>query len=200
MWALVCVCSFDSLRDGDWSLFVCDEEGGRSGGWWIRACRRRRASLKSARRRQSSATNTHSLSRSLGGESTPQNKTEHTMPPKKQHALASRVKRIMQADEDVGKIAQATPILIGEKRGKESGGRGRERRGRSETGERGAMARPSSRPRKRARAPSLPTPCSPDHPQPQIKQPTSNNDSARHGAVPAAAVRKLGAPRARARR
>jgi hypothetical protein len=38
------------------------------------------------------------------------------MPPKKQHALASRVKRIMQADEDVGKIAQATPILIGERR------------------------------------------------------------------------------------
>lgn len=36
------------------------------------------------------------------------------MPPKKQHALASRVKRIMQSDEDVGKIAQATPVLIGE--------------------------------------------------------------------------------------
>ena len=36
------------------------------------------------------------------------------MPPKKQHALASRVKRMMQADEDVGKIAQATPVLIGE--------------------------------------------------------------------------------------
>lgn len=50
------------------------------------------------------------------------------MPPKKQHALASRVKRIMQADEDVGKIAQATPVLIGERErkwGGESGARKR---------------------------------------------------------------------------
>lgn len=31
----------------------------------------------------------------------------------KPDALASRIKRIMQADEDVGKISQATPVLIG---------------------------------------------------------------------------------------
>ena len=33
---------------------------------------------------------------------------------RKQNPLASRIKRLMQADEDVGKIAQATPPLIGE--------------------------------------------------------------------------------------
>lgn len=32
---------------------------------------------------------------------------------KKQHPLAARIKKIMQADEDVGKIAQITPFLIG---------------------------------------------------------------------------------------
>ena len=32
---------------------------------------------------------------------------------KKFHPLASRIKRVMQTDEDVGKIAQATPHLIG---------------------------------------------------------------------------------------
>mmetsp|Transcript_14295 Transcript_14295/g.40478 ORF Transcript_14295/g.40478 Transcript_14295/m.40478 type:complete len:247 (-) Transcript_14295:277-1017(-) len=32
---------------------------------------------------------------------------------KKPHPLAARIKRIMQQDEDVGKIAQASPILIG---------------------------------------------------------------------------------------
>ena len=33
------------------------------------------------------------------------------MPPKK-NAVAARIKRLMQADDDVGKIAQATPILM----------------------------------------------------------------------------------------
>jgi hypothetical protein len=28
--------------------------------------------------------------------------------------LAARIKKLMQADEDVGKIAQATPTLLGE--------------------------------------------------------------------------------------
>lgn len=32
---------------------------------------------------------------------------------KKSHPLAARIKRVMQADEDVGKIAQATPFLMG---------------------------------------------------------------------------------------
>lgn len=36
------------------------------------------------------------------------------MPPKGVGGpLAARIKRIMQKDEDVGKIAQATPVLIG---------------------------------------------------------------------------------------
>jgi hypothetical protein len=34
------------------------------------------------------------------------------MPPKK-NAVAARIKRLMQADDDVGKIAQATPVLMG---------------------------------------------------------------------------------------
>lgn len=29
------------------------------------------------------------------------------------HPLSARIKKIMQADEDVGKIAQATPVLLG---------------------------------------------------------------------------------------
>jgi hypothetical protein len=33
---------------------------------------------------------------------------------RKGHPLAARIKKIMQTDEDVGKIAQATPIMIGE--------------------------------------------------------------------------------------
>lgn len=33
---------------------------------------------------------------------------------KKACPLAARIKKLMQADEDVGKIAQATPVLIGE--------------------------------------------------------------------------------------
>ena len=32
---------------------------------------------------------------------------------RKAHPLAPRIKRLMQTDEDVGKIAQATPHLIG---------------------------------------------------------------------------------------
>lgn len=28
-------------------------------------------------------------------------------------SLASRIKKLMQADDEVGKIAQATPVLIG---------------------------------------------------------------------------------------
>lgn len=32
---------------------------------------------------------------------------------RKGHPLAARIKKIMQTDEDVGKIAQATPIMIG---------------------------------------------------------------------------------------
>jgi hypothetical protein len=32
---------------------------------------------------------------------------------KKAHPLAARIKKLMQKDEDVGKIAQATPLLIG---------------------------------------------------------------------------------------
>ncbi len=31
----------------------------------------------------------------------------------KSSALASKIKKIMQADEDVGKIAQLTPMIIG---------------------------------------------------------------------------------------
>jgi len=31
----------------------------------------------------------------------------------KNNALASKIKKIMQADEDVGKIAQLTPVVIG---------------------------------------------------------------------------------------
>lgn len=113
------------------------------------------AAAASGASRQRAPTNegcTLSLSLSLGGESS-SSKTKHEMPPKKQHALASRVKRIMQADEDVGKIAQATPILIGEKRER----RAREREKRI-VARRGRRRRPSFRPRKRARAPSLPAP------------------------------------------
>lgn len=33
---------------------------------------------------------------------------------KKACPLAGRIKKLMQADEDVGKIAQASPVLIGE--------------------------------------------------------------------------------------
>lgn len=33
---------------------------------------------------------------------------------KSSHPLAARVKRMMQADEDIGKIAQASPVLVGE--------------------------------------------------------------------------------------
>lgn len=29
------------------------------------------------------------------------------------HPLAPRIKKMMQADEDVGKIAQAAPVLLG---------------------------------------------------------------------------------------
>lgn len=40
------------------------------------------------------------------------------MAPKKSHPLASRIKRVMQADDEVGKIAQATPFLVGEGEGR----------------------------------------------------------------------------------
>tara|TARA_B110000977_G_scaffold158602_1_gene202179 strand:+ start:23400 stop:23513 length:114 start_codon:yes stop_codon:yes gene_type:complete len=33
------------------------------------------------------------------------------MPPKK-NPVAARIKKIMQADDEVGKIAQATPVLV----------------------------------------------------------------------------------------
>lgn len=33
------------------------------------------------------------------------------MPPKK-NPVAARIKRMMQADDEVGKIAQATPVLV----------------------------------------------------------------------------------------
>jgi hypothetical protein len=33
------------------------------------------------------------------------------MPPKK-NPVAARIKKMMQADDDVGKIAQATPVLV----------------------------------------------------------------------------------------
>ena len=33
---------------------------------------------------------------------------------KSTHPLAARVKKMMQADEDIGKIAQASPVLVGE--------------------------------------------------------------------------------------
>jgi hypothetical protein len=36
---------------------------------------------------------------------------------RKGHPLAARIKKIMQADEEVGKIAQATPLMIGESLG-----------------------------------------------------------------------------------
>ena len=36
------------------------------------------------------------------------------MKSKKSNPLAARIKKVMQADEDVGKIAQATPVLIGD--------------------------------------------------------------------------------------
>jgi hypothetical protein len=32
---------------------------------------------------------------------------------KKANPLAARIKRLMQKDQDVGKIAQATPVVIG---------------------------------------------------------------------------------------
>ena len=31
------------------------------------------------------------------------------------HAFAPRIKKMMQADDDVGKIAQASPVLLGER-------------------------------------------------------------------------------------
>ncbi|CAL5223931.1 g6534 [Coccomyxa viridis] len=34
-------------------------------------------------------------------------------PKKSTHPLAARVKKMMQADDDIGKIAQATPVLVG---------------------------------------------------------------------------------------
>ena len=34
-------------------------------------------------------------------------------PKKSTHPLAARVKKIMQADDDIGKIAQASPVLVG---------------------------------------------------------------------------------------
>jgi hypothetical protein len=34
-------------------------------------------------------------------------------PKQSKNLLASRIKRLMQADDEVGKIAQATPIVIG---------------------------------------------------------------------------------------
>jgi hypothetical protein len=36
------------------------------------------------------------------------------MAPKRQNTLAARIKSLMRADEDVGKIAQASPVVIGE--------------------------------------------------------------------------------------
>ena len=49
------------------------------------------------------------------------------------HPLAARIKRLMQTDEDVGKIAQATPALIGAREipgpGKLRGVAGARRRG-----------------------------------------------------------------------
>lgn len=39
--------------------------------------------------------------------------TKRAMKGKRGNPLASRIKKVMQADEDVGRIAQATPILIG---------------------------------------------------------------------------------------
>jgi hypothetical protein len=39
--------------------------------------------------------------------------SKQKMPPKRSHPLAARIKRMMQADEDVGKIAQLTPLLMG---------------------------------------------------------------------------------------
>lgn len=33
-------------------------------------------------------------------------------PTKDKHPLASRIRKMMRADDDVGKIAQATPVLI----------------------------------------------------------------------------------------
>ena len=36
-------------------------------------------------------------------------------PKKSTHPLAARVKKMMQADDDIGKIAQATPVLVGER-------------------------------------------------------------------------------------
>jgi hypothetical protein len=32
---------------------------------------------------------------------------------RKAHPLAARIKKMMQTDDDVGKIAQATPVMIG---------------------------------------------------------------------------------------
>jgi hypothetical protein len=36
---------------------------------------------------------------------------------RKPHPLAARIKRVMQADDEVGKIAQATPFLMGARGG-----------------------------------------------------------------------------------
>lgn len=41
----------------------------------------------------------------------------------KNFPLAARIKKLMQADEDVGKISQATPVLIGEATWPRRGGR-----------------------------------------------------------------------------
>lgn len=35
------------------------------------------------------------------------------MPPRRQNTLAARIKSLMRADEEVGKIAQAAPVVIG---------------------------------------------------------------------------------------
>lgn len=45
-----------------------------------------------------------------------------TMKAKKACPLAARIKRLMQADDDVGKISQATPVLLGAQRGGALGG------------------------------------------------------------------------------
>ena len=44
------------------------------------------------------------------------------------HALSARIKRLMQKDEQVGKIAQATPVMIGERRRRSLARGERERR------------------------------------------------------------------------
>jgi hypothetical protein len=46
---------------------------------------------------------------------------------KKGHPLAARIKKMMHKDEDVGKLAAATPVLLGASRGRAGAAR---RRGR----------------------------------------------------------------------